>query len=429
MQRLALRTWGTVLALIAGASCSGGDGSAPGPAVSEIQDGAYLPDDGLVVVEMESGAAGGGWTAETALGGFTGASYLRWTGANLFSSPGADPFGFDFWIEDPGRYHFRIHNRHDDPDSTMANDLWVRMDGGAWVKAFSWQRGQWTWATQHEFSASDKPQAEYTLTRGNHRVEFSGRSFDFIADRFHLYNDGVVDPLNTSHPESTTFNTGGIVAPGAREGDDGDDSGADALLAARLEIAPFFEEELVGAGPGPPSTLEEGLGRFDHAWDPSSPALGQAEANGQGVDVVLARAGSVAHGGWNLAASPGTSPGTLDAAAERAIRAASAATAHLGDVRWIFEAGPGLDAGTLMALAQSVAAIDEQARPRILRARPGDILRAWPDILHGPIDGLVLLASQEPGDLVTSCLTLIEGSGRGFTVEIRGGAEGTKPER
>lgn len=210
------------------ASCSGGgeenssgdpgDPGAPGaPGTPGITNGAYLASDGLVAVEFESGTASGDWVSETTLSGFTGSSYLRWSGANMYSTPGVDTFGFDFWIEDPGTYQFRIHNRHEDPDSTLANDLWVRVDGDAWVKAFSWQRGQWTWVTQHEFSHSNKPDAQYTLTSGNHRIEFSGRSFDFCCDRFHLYDTGVVDPLNTNHPISQRNGTGSLTAPGTGE--------------------------------------------------------------------------------------------------------------------------------------------------------------------------------------------------------------------
>ncbi|MEL6905467.1 MAG: DUF5060 domain-containing protein, partial [Planctomycetota bacterium] len=139
---------------------------------------------------------------ETSPSGYAGDSFLRWDGPNLFHTPGSDIFGFDFEIQEAGRYHFRIRNRHDHPDSTEANDVWVRMDGGPWIKVFSWQRGTWTWATQHEFSHDDKPLAEYTLTSGSHRIEFSGRSHDFMIDRFHLYRDHVSNPLSTGHPES-----------------------------------------------------------------------------------------------------------------------------------------------------------------------------------------------------------------------------------
>lgn len=166
------------------------------------QEGPYLAQDGLLVIEMESGSPAGSWRLETALGGYAGASYARWDGPNLFTEPANDIFGFDFQIDQPGRYHFRLHNRHEHPDSTEANDVWVRLDGGPWIKTFSWQRGMWTWATQHEFSHDDKPPAEYQLGAGLHRIEFSGRSHDFMIDRLHLYTDAVPNPLTTAHPES-----------------------------------------------------------------------------------------------------------------------------------------------------------------------------------------------------------------------------------
>ena len=423
MQRPERTRWAAALALAIGAGCSGGDSSPSSPGVSDIQDGAYLPDDGLVVVDLESGSAGGGWTEETALAGFTGTSYLRWTGANLFGTPGTDPFGFDIWIEDPGRYNFRIHNRHDDPDSTMANDLWVRMDGGEWVKAFSWQRGQWTWATQHEFSATNKPQAEYTLDRGNHRIEFSGRSFDFMVDRFHLYDDGVLDPLNTSHPESATFSGGGPMTAGALTDGDPDVAGVDAPRLARLEVAPFFADPL-GAPAAPPLTAAGALKRFDESWNRSGPALARASDRGQGVDVVIAQADSVALGGWNLAASGAIHPTT-----RTGLEAACSATAHLDDVRWIFEAGPSLDPGTLGVLARALGSVDSRGRTRILRANADEVLRAWPDLLHGPFDGLVVLASKQPSEAMAACLRAIEDSGRSFSLEIRGATEGLDSPR
>ena len=171
-------------------------------AASAAQVGPYIAQDGLLVVEMESGAPAGSWRTENAIGGHAGSSYIRWDGPNLFHQPGSDIFGFDFEVAEGGRYHFRLHNRHDHPDSTEANDVWVRMDGGAWVKVFSWQRGQWTWTTQHEFNHHDKPPAEYQLTSGAHRIEFSGRSRDFSIDRLHLYRDGVANALSLGHPES-----------------------------------------------------------------------------------------------------------------------------------------------------------------------------------------------------------------------------------
>lgn len=176
-------------------------------APAAAQDGPYVAQDGVLVIEMESGSPTGSWAVESSPGGFTGSSFIRWDGPNLFQSPGSDIFGFDFVLGEGGRYHFRLHNRHDHPDSTEENDVWIRMDGGPWVKTFSWQRGQWTWATQHEFSHNDKPPAEYQLTPGPHRIEFSGRSHNFMIDRLHLYRHGSPNPLDTGRPESPRMQT------------------------------------------------------------------------------------------------------------------------------------------------------------------------------------------------------------------------------
>jgi hypothetical protein len=77
------------------------------------------------------------------------------------------------------------------------------------VKTFSSTRGQWTWATNHEFSAGDKPPASYPLSAGIHVLEISGRSRNFSLDRFHLYLDGVTNPLDETRPPSTTAGGGG----------------------------------------------------------------------------------------------------------------------------------------------------------------------------------------------------------------------------
>lgn len=196
--------------------CSGGSSEGgQDPLVAPIADGAFVAESGLLVVEFESLGATGSWAHETALAGFAGASYLRWSGANFFATPGTDTFACDFYVEQAGTYQLRIHNRHEHPNSTEANDVWARMDGGDWVKTFSWQRGQWTWVTQHEFAHGNYPEAEYTLTSGNHRIEFSGRSTDFCMDRFHLYLATVANPLDTSHPESARHSASGFTAAGA----------------------------------------------------------------------------------------------------------------------------------------------------------------------------------------------------------------------
>lgn len=109
------------------------------------QSGAYLPSDDLVVVEMESLADGAGWSGSNSVEGFAGKGYVAWTGPDMSKKPGEGLVGFETSIQEGGTYELRLRNRHDHPDVTDANDVWVRIDGGEWTKVFSSFRGEWTW--------------------------------------------------------------------------------------------------------------------------------------------------------------------------------------------------------------------------------------------------------------------------------------------
>ena len=163
----------------------------------------YQEEGGLVVIELESLTSGGQWADESSISGFTGGSYLRWDGPNYFNEPGHETFGADIEIHQAGTYNFRIRNRHDNPDSTEANDVFTRIDGGAWMKTFSPENNVWTWGTRFEIDGTH-PQSTFELGVGVHRLEFSGRSLDFIMDRFHLYLPGHPDGENSNAPESST---------------------------------------------------------------------------------------------------------------------------------------------------------------------------------------------------------------------------------
>ena len=51
------------------------------------QTGAYIPTDGLVVVEMEALAEGAGWSGASALSGFAGEGYVAWKGPDMSKTP------------------------------------------------------------------------------------------------------------------------------------------------------------------------------------------------------------------------------------------------------------------------------------------------------------------------------------------------------
>ncbi|MEM8711897.1 MAG: hypothetical protein AAGG01_13175 [Planctomycetota bacterium] len=165
----------------------------------------YIPNNGLIVIEMESSGAPGDWTESTSTNGFVGDSYIVWDGPNLFNSPGQGVFGFDFEVNEPGTWNLRIRNRHENPDATEENDVWIRMNGGGWVKTFSnlpGSVGAWTWESRFDFGHGNQPNASYNLSVGTHRIEFSGRSFGFKMDRLHLFRAGAIGQTDPEQPES-----------------------------------------------------------------------------------------------------------------------------------------------------------------------------------------------------------------------------------
>ncbi|MDB2576185.1 hypothetical protein N9Z54_03155 [Planctomycetota bacterium] len=166
------------------------------------QTGPYLPSDDLVVVEMESLTDGAGWSGSTSVDGFAGKGYVTWSGPDMSKTPGTGLVGFDTEITTGGKYELRLRNRHDQPDVTDANDVWVRVDGGAWTKVFSSQRGDWTWDTRYRAADGEVGPLSLELTPGVHKVEFSGRSEGFMIDRVHLFREGASNALSISRAPS-----------------------------------------------------------------------------------------------------------------------------------------------------------------------------------------------------------------------------------
>ncbi|GJM22804.1 MAG: hypothetical protein DHS20C15_27190 [Planctomycetota bacterium] len=171
------------------------------PVALSQQEG-FCAQDGLIVIEVENAPPAGSWVAETSLGGFTGDSYYRWSGPDLFTSPGSGVLTYTINITDPGDYQMRYRNFHDDPDHTMENDAWTRMDGGSWVKTYSGPGEIWTFHTRHEYSHDNKQPAHYNLSAGYHTFQISGRSHDFRIDRIHFFKTNGPTHENASLPES-----------------------------------------------------------------------------------------------------------------------------------------------------------------------------------------------------------------------------------
>ena len=174
----------------------------PGDPVDPPGTGAFLEEGGIVVIEVESVDAVEHWVGETGLAGYTGPGYYTWSGENRFGGPSGPSLVYPLQISAAGRYQMRIRNRHDFQDSTEENDVWARMDGGAWTKVFSSQRGEWTWRSNFDLSEHDKPPASYELAAGPHTLELSGRSHGFSIDRIHLFIEGHPRSTDETLPES-----------------------------------------------------------------------------------------------------------------------------------------------------------------------------------------------------------------------------------
>ncbi len=172
------------------------------PIVSRPEEICFQAQAGAVIVEIEAHPAVEEWTVETDFPGYTGTAYYTWRGPDLFAAPGAGVLAYIIEITTPGEYQLRLRNLHIHPDSTLANDVFTRMDNTTWTKTFSPMRGEWTWATWFEFANHSQDSTPgYFLAAGRHLFEISARSADFSLDRFALYLEGV-EALDPALPPS-----------------------------------------------------------------------------------------------------------------------------------------------------------------------------------------------------------------------------------
>jgi len=161
----------------------------------------------LVVMEIESAPDTGQWVLETSHPGYTGSGYYRWTGGNYFGSPGNGVMTYTFTVEEGGFWQFRVRNFHTNPDDTLENDCWSRMDGGPWKKTYSNGTGtvnNWNYVTRFEEADGSHPTAKFSLSPGVHTLEISARSNNYSIDRMHLYRAMTVsegeDPASPESP-------------------------------------------------------------------------------------------------------------------------------------------------------------------------------------------------------------------------------------
>ncbi len=197
------------------------------PQSATAQDaGAFVENNGLVVMEVESVERPFNWKFEDTVEGFVGDGYLRYIGSNHFNEPGIDILEFDVVIINPGEYKmFLWANHFDAPEPDQNNDAWTKMDDGDWIKTVHpgpRQEEGWSFHTQwveviNGVETFSEP--TYQLDAGVHKFYISGRSWNYRMDRVHIWKNDApfkvpydVAAMNI-HPESERDNTILTVTP------------------------------------------------------------------------------------------------------------------------------------------------------------------------------------------------------------------------
>ncbi|MDB2575928.1 hypothetical protein N9Z54_01865 [Planctomycetota bacterium] len=183
----------------------------------ETASAQYLEDGGMIAIEIEDQGPNG-WASPSSPSGFSGDGFLRWDGPNYFSSPGNAVLTYQILSSNPGNYTVRLRNRHDDPDPTMANDTWVRMNNGPWIKMFSNNPntpGNWNWESRFELPGPVYTNANFDINAGLNTLQFSARSRGFMMDRIHLYLPGTPGGTSLSTPLSASVIGSNYCTPAA----------------------------------------------------------------------------------------------------------------------------------------------------------------------------------------------------------------------
>jgi hypothetical protein len=176
-------------------------------------DGAFIEEDGLIVIEVESAAMGDGWVKETSLAGYTGSGYYRWTKGSTGQPTG--PGGimtYKLLVTNPGRYKFDIRcSKKDVGDSTLANDCFTKMVGHALPQGEMqkvWMGGAnytFVWGCKFDLGHGNHPGCTYDLVAGVNEFQVAGRSKDFMIDRMAFWRSDLTSASvaqDVSTPES-----------------------------------------------------------------------------------------------------------------------------------------------------------------------------------------------------------------------------------
>jgi len=103
---------------------------------SSEDNGVFVEQDGLVIIEAESTRSNlDEWLEKTQVSGFTGASYIEFTGNSPLNGPPTSPLQYTFSINRGGLYFFHMHVARETVEingetrTDVANDGFIRLDG------------------------------------------------------------------------------------------------------------------------------------------------------------------------------------------------------------------------------------------------------------------------------------------------------------
>lgn len=173
--------------------------------------GNYVEQNGLVIMEAENTSSDLDlWIQKTAVSGYTGTSYIEFTGNTPISGPAKSPLEYTFDVTTSGLYYLHLFVSRETVDSRtdVANDGYIRLDGEygqgpnagnthgkdaplanlkASTKFYGGNNNQFVWATGNRLDLgghNNKRVAVYDLTAGeSYTFTMHGRSQLFKVDR------------------------------------------------------------------------------------------------------------------------------------------------------------------------------------------------------------------------------------------------------
>ncbi|MDX2022679.1 MAG: hypothetical protein SF187_20760 [Deltaproteobacteria bacterium] len=130
--------------------------------------------------------------------------------SNAFAAPLPFAAAYEFNVNTAGNY--RVFGRVKAPDNA-SNSLWVRMDGGAWVRWMDIALGaDWHWDFVHDNINGAKPAVQFALSQGTHVFEVSSRESNTKLDLMVFTDDANFSPTAAVSPAEAPKSLGFIDA-------------------------------------------------------------------------------------------------------------------------------------------------------------------------------------------------------------------------